>query len=228
MKRVITLLIVAVLCATMVLPAYAAEPGFVPSVTYKDGPEIEKALMGNEDRTDCLVITSIKAAKAKTTDITQAARDLLLDVYTELRKERMKLPLDHEYVVLELLDISFKQTACIERAHGHMEELDKDGTSITVTFKLDVDTKMQLSVLTYTDGKWEQIKSVVNNGDGTVTCEFEHFCPVAFCVPAAQYEGPTQTGDDAQIGLWIFLMVAALVGIAVVSVMYLRSNKETR
>lgn len=226
MKRVITLLLVAMLCMAMVLPAYAAEPGFVPSVTYKDGPEIASAEVGGEDRSDCLVITSIKKAKEKTTDITQDARDLLLDVYTQLRKEKVKLPLEHEYVVLELLDISFKQSACVEKDHGHVEELDKEGTTITVKFELDVDKNMQLDVLTYTDGKWEKIKSVVNNGDGTVICEFEHFCPVAFCVPAAQYEGPTQTGDNAQIAMWLFLMAAALAGIVVLTILYFRGGNR--
>lgn len=226
MKRVITLLTVVVLCMLMVLPAYAAEPGFVPSVTYKDGPEVIDAKIDGADRSDCLVITSIKAAKEKSTDITQAGRDQLLDVYTKLRKETMKLPLDYGYVVLELLDITFKQTACIEKNHGHMEELEKDGTSIVVNFKLDVAKETKLDVLTYTDGKWEKIKSVVNNGDGTVTCEFEHFCPVAFVVPADQYEGPTETGDNAQITLWIFLMAAALAGIVALSVLYFRNGNR--
>lgn len=219
MKKVITILTVVLLCAMMVLPAYAAEPGFVPSVTYKEVPEVESATMGETDVSNALVITSIKGAQDKTTDIDQDTRDALINAYTDLRKEKVELPLDHEYVVLEMVDISFTN-------QEHETELNKDDVTVTLKFDLGVSKDVKVSVLTYNDGKWTEIKSVVNNGDGTVTCVFDHFCPVVFSVPAAQYEGPTETGDNSQIMLWVFMMGAALAGIVVLSVLYFRKGNR--
>ena len=71
----------------------------------------------------------------------------------------------------------------------------------------------ELKVFSYNDGQWTEIKNVVNNGDGTFTCEFEHFCPVAFCVNSdALQQGPV-TGDNNQIFLWMGVMLAAAAGL---------------
>ena len=224
MKRVFTWIAVAMLCLTMVLPVLGAE--FVPSVTYKDGPDIKKANIDGENMENCLVITSIKEATGKSTDIPQAARDLLLDVYNQLDKGNTKLPLEGKYVVLELVDISFKQTACVEKNHGHKEKLDQPGITLTLDVTLDVKKDVQVEVLTYTNGVWEPITAVVNNGDGTLTCTFEHLCPVAFCVPEAQYDGSDKTGDNSQMTLWIVMMLAALAGIVVLTVAYVHNTKK--
>lgn len=224
MKRVITWMMVAMLCMAMILPVFGAE--FVPSVTYKDGPEVQEGKLDGKNVGDCLVITSIKEAKEKSTDITQAARDLLLDVYKQLDKGAVKLPLEGKYVVLELVDISFKQTACIEKNHGHKEKLDEFGVTLTLNLTLDVKKDVEVEVLTYSNGTWEPIESVVNNGDGTLTCVFEHLCPVAFCVPEAQYDGPDKTGDNSQMTLWIVMMLAALAGIVVLTVAYVHNTKK--
>ena len=40
MRKVLCMLTVLVLCVSMVLPVFAAEDGFVPSITYKPNPEL--------------------------------------------------------------------------------------------------------------------------------------------------------------------------------------------
>ena len=40
MKKIICLLTVLLLCMSVVVPAFAAEGDFVPSITYKPNPEI--------------------------------------------------------------------------------------------------------------------------------------------------------------------------------------------
>ena len=40
MRRILSLLIVLVLCLGLAVPAFAAEDGFVPSITYKPNPEV--------------------------------------------------------------------------------------------------------------------------------------------------------------------------------------------
>ena len=211
MKKLIAFAMVLMLCAAMVLPVCAQE--FVPSITYKDGLDAEKAIMNGENVADCIVVTSIKEANEKTTDITQESRDELLDVYKKLEDGSMKLPLEGDYVVIELVDISFAQKNCVETAdHEHEEYLVQAGNTVTIDLN-HIGKNFELKVFSYNDGQWTEIKNVVNNGDGTFTCEFEHFCPVAFCVNSdALQQGPV-TGDNNQIFLWMGVMLAAAAGL---------------
>lgn len=220
MRRIICLLGVLLVCATLVCPALAADT-FVPSISYKDGPKVRSAILGGNDVKNCVVVTSIGQAENKSTDITQEARDELLDVYAKLSNGSMKPPVEG-YVVRELVDVSFKQTACVENeSHNCAEELAKDGTTIKVTFDLGVAKSTEVVVKTYINGAWEDVVAVTNNGDGTVTVEFEHFCPVAFCVEQGAEVPPSQTGDEAgqNMFLWIALMVASLAAIVVLVVL---------
>ena len=214
MKKLIVFAMVLMLCATMVLPVCAQE--FVPSITYKDGVDVAEATMDGQSVSGCVEVTSIKEANDKTTDITQAARDLLLEVYNKLTDGSMKLPLEGDYVIVELVDISFAHNACEENAeHDHVNCLNQDNTTITV--KLDnMNGNHELRAFTYNDGQWTEIKNVVNNGDGTVTCEFEHFCPVAFCVEGDALEQGPATGDSSNLILWVGIMLAAAAGLVTV------------
>lgn len=216
MKKLIVFVMAVVLCMSMVLPVCAAEQEFVPSITYKDGLIAIKATMDGEDVGDCIVVTSIKEAKEKSTDIHQDSRDELLDVYAKLSDGSMKLPLEGEYVILELVDISFAQSACVENTeHAHDAWLKEEGNTVTVDLGY-LSKGLDLVVLSYDDGQWSKIKNVTNNGDGTYSCEFEHFCPVAFCVEADTLEEAPTTGDSTNVFLWLGLMMAAGAALVVV------------
>lgn len=220
MRRIVCLLTVLLLCAALACPAFAAEDAFVPSISYKDGPEIEDAELETEDVASCLVITSVRAAQEKTTDIYQEDRDLLLEVYAKLDDGTMKLPLEGSYVIRELVDLSFQKTPCVESDHTHKEDLTKEGVTITVDFDLGVTKDTKVEVLSYHDGEWSPIESVTVNDDGTVTCVFEHFCPVAFCVEAVENPDVAPTGDTAGriMGLWAALMAVSAAAVAVLTV----------
>jgi len=213
------------LCMVLSLPVSAAQTDFVPSVTYKDGPEVEGAELNGEGVGDCLVITSIREAKEKTTDIYQEDRDLLLEVYKEITNGNMDLPLEEDYVVLELVDVSFAANGCVEPKHLHKEELAKENTTLEVDFSLDVDPGVKVVVLVYLDGEWIPVETV-NNGDGTVTCVFEDICPVAFAVPDDTRLEPPKTGDTSNIGLWAAVMLLALAGIVVTALIYRSKTKR--
>ena len=226
MRRMICLLGVLLVCATLVCPALAADT-FVPSISYKPAPTVKSAELGGADVGDCVVVTSIAQAKDKSTDITQDARDELLDVYKKLSDGSMKPPVDG-YVIRELVDVDFEQTDCVQKdAHSHAEELAKDGTTIKVTFDLGVAKSTKVVVKTFTNGAWEDVVAVTNNGDGTVTVEFEHFCPVAFCVEQGAEVPPSQTGDEAgqNMILWIGLMVVSLAAIVVLVILGRKRTK---
>lgn len=220
MKKLVCLFLVLAVCAGLAMPAMAADT-FVPSVTYKPTPDIEDGTLDGEDVTDCLVVTSITEAQEKTTDITQDARDLLLDVYEQLSDGTMKLDIGSEYVVRELVDVSFKQNDCVSKpeTHGNKpEELKKPGVTLTLDFELGVGPVTEVIVLVYVDGQWTPAKRVENNGDGTVTVEFEDICPVAFVVKDSSLTPPAQTGDafGRYLPLWIILLILSAVALVVV------------
>ena len=65
MRRIACLLLALMMCVMVAMPAMAADDTFVPSISYKDGPDVEDATMGDEDVTGCIVVTSLKEAKEK-------------------------------------------------------------------------------------------------------------------------------------------------------------------
>lgn len=216
------------ICSALTGPAFAAENSFVPSISYKDGPEIEEAKQGEESIRSCIVVTSIPDAKNKSTDIYQEDRDLLLEVYEALSDGSMELPLDKDYVIRDLVDVSFKKTECVEPGHGHKEELAKENTTITITFDMGLTKGVEITVMTYIDGEWVPAKSVVNNGDGTITCVLEDICPVVFCVEEDYNYKPPKTGDEfgRSLPVWIALMVGSLIAIVVLIILYRKKDKK--
>ena len=221
MRKVICLIAVLLMCLTLVLPAAAAGDTFVPSISYKDGPEITEAEQNGKAVTGCVVVTSLKEAKEKTTDIGQDDRDLLWDVYNKLSDGTMELELDSKkYVVRELVDISFKELACIHTSHGHEEELNKEEIAIDVMLDMGLPEDADLKVFMYKGGKWIPVKSVTNKDDGTATCVFEHFCPVAFAVEADAIKEVPKTGDEAGANIicWVLLLIGSFAAMVVLLV----------
>lgn len=197
---------------------------FVPSIPYKDGPDIEDTEMDGEDVGDCLEITTVTEAREKTTDISQESRDLLLEVYEELKDGEMELPLDEDYVVRELIDVSWKESTCIEPEHGHKEWLEEEDTTLTVTFDLGVGPDEEVIVLVCIDGEWVEAVSVINNGDGTVTVVFADICPVAFCVEK-RYE-PPKTGDEAGNQLYLYAGILGAAALGLVGLVIWRKKQK--
>ena len=176
-----------------------------------DGPEIEK------EETGCVIVTSLKEAAEKTTDIYQEDRNLLWTVYKRLCDGSMKLPLEENYVVRELVDVSFKKTDCVEKGHGHKQWLAEDNTQLEIVFDLGLKAGAELKVLAYINEEWTPVEAVVN-ADGTVTCIFEDFCPVAFCVPEVKEIPPTGDAMGAAMTKWIVLMAVSVVALVLLVV----------
>lgn len=220
MKKMICLLAALVLCFMAVSPAYAAEDDFVPSITYKDGPEIVDSDLNGLNIDECLIVTTIQQAKDKTTNIPQETRDLLLEVYEKLMNDTMKLPIDEDYVVVHLVDVSWTYECVDEEDHGHKEWLDEEGNILELTFDLGISASSDVTVYLYEDGEWVQLVSK-NNEDGTLTAIFETKCPVAFVMNPKDQVSPPPTGDLAmgQILTWGALMAASAAVLVFVLVM---------
>ena len=171
------------------------------------------------------MVTSLKEAAEKTTDIHEEDRDLLLEVYSKLASGEMKLPTGEGFVIRELVDISWKQNECVEAEHPHEDELNKEGVTVTIELDMGITIENELLVYSYLDGKWEQVKDVSINADGTITCVFEHFCPVAFAV--RQEPGGSETGDASRQDLMIYGVMMAL-SMAAIVVLTIRRKRHTR
>ena len=218
MKKGIVAIALLAICLSLVCPAFAAEDDFVPSISYKDGPVVNDAEM-NEEKTDgCIVITSLKGAEEKTTDISQEKRDLLLNVYGKLVAGEMSIPTPGDYIVRELVDISWEQLDCIELNHTHEDELKQDGVVAKISFNLGVKVEDELLVFAFHNGQWDPVEVLEVDANGNATCLFEHFCPVAFCVKNEKDIDPT--GDISVDGLvlWGLLLAVSCAAVVVMSV----------
>jgi hypothetical protein len=245
MKKFISLLTVLMLCAALMVPAYAANE-FKPSVEFKPAPEIVPipdgegnmalAMLVDEfgvvvdyiyEGDMCLVVTPVARAEDSNV-IPEDAKNTLLDCYEKLNNGSMTLPYEKfdaglvgsNMVIRDLFDISF---LCDE----HPSMLIPEGVRLVVRFRMGVDADKNVYTMTFNDGEWNPIVSTVNNNDGTITCTFEHLCPVAFTVEGEQSE-PPQSGDPAgeQLGLWLAVCGVAVLAVAVLTFFYIRNNKK--
>lgn len=252
MKKFICLISALVLLFGLSTSALATD--FVPSISYKDGPGFSVAWLDGDDVSKCLVITSIKQALDKSTDITQEERDLLLKVYEELKNSDFT----KEYVIRDLIDVNFKYNDCrqihsaedgqsqggsasagmvmtetatqdAQVTENKLDVLNDTNKTLKVKFNLGISAGTDVIVKSYHDGKWSDIKKVVNNGDGTVTCEFEHLCPVLFAVKESQNgTTPPKTGDETgkYLPLWIGTMALSGVALAALVVVALKKKEQ--
>lgn len=234
MKKMIALVTVLVLCAIAVCPVLAAE--FVPSISDKNAPEIVPTIdeQGNPViaivlengetvdyvEEDCLVVTPVSGAKTSA-EIPDAAEEMLLKVYEALANGSMQLPyeklgdnIDPENMVIrDLFDASWL-------CGDHPEAVAPAGVHVQWTFDLGVGKDTKVYAMTYKHDQWNPIVDVVNNGDGTVTCTFEDFCPIAFVTEVGTDVPPSETGDAADVALWTALL--AVSAVALVAVLVLR------
>lgn len=242
MKRVISLLVALVLCFSLSCTVLADE--FVESITDKGAPEIVpvKDPDGNnaisyisEDGQiidyiyeDCLLITPVSQAKTSTL-IPDDAGELLLEVYDKLSNGSMNLPYEKfnanldpaKMVIRDLFDASWlcDNFSEISGHPNHPEIIAPKGVTVTITFNLGVGKNTDVYCMTYKNSEWNPIVSCVNNGDGTVTCVFEDFCPIAFSVGSGNVTPPSQTGDASTPVLWIILMSVSVVALGAVLVL---------
>lgn len=244
MKRMICFLTVLLLCCSLVIPAYAAENDFVPSISYKESPTLVtvtgddgNAYIGVIRDADgnvldyidhkCLRITPISHIWDEEIEVPNVIRELLLFVYNSLNDGTMEIPYEkHEanldadgMVIRDLFDVRWE---CEE----HAKMLDEPGVVLELTFELGVDAEEIVYVMTYGEGTeaWDPIVKTVNNGDGTVTCTFEHLCAVEFSMAMnAATVAPAESNSFPVI--WIVLFALAVV--AIVAVLVVKGKKKT-
>ena len=238
MKRMICLVIALMLCASLVVPAFAAEDSFVPSITYKPVPEIVPVqgedgvgyigVIRNADgeiidyiEAGCLLITPVAHLWDEEIEIPDEIEELLRFVYSGLIDRSLDIPYaelqeelaESRMVIRDLFDARW---GCEE----HPEMVKPEDIVLEITFDLGVMEDAEIFVTTFDEETktWTGIVKTVNNGDGTVTCTFEHLCAIAFSMGMAKTPVPMEPTGMPSILLWILLLLAAVVGVVVILV----------
>lgn len=249
MKKIIALIVTLLIVASLAAPAMAAETvssGFTPSITYKPEPEIipivgedgqehEGVLKNDKGEAvgflddGCLLVTPIAHVWDEEQEVPAEVEQLLTSVYEGLNSGSMELPYNlfttvqlnaDNMVIRDLFDARW---GCQE----HKDMCAPDGVVLELTFDLGVAPDAEIYVMTYDEatGKWEPIVSTVNNGDGTVTCVFEHLCAIAFSMPLTPSTpaAAPAAAASSNSGIWLILLAAAAV--AVVGVLVVKNKK---
>lgn len=234
MKKVICLILAVLLCASMAVPAFAADTPspypFAPTlVPFVDG--VGKEAWGTIREGDnvvdyidhgCLRITPIADVYDDTKEVPQVIEDLLLFVESGLKDESIVLPYEKFNAGLkkdsmEVRDIYDIRWACEE----HKGALDEESVVIDLTFDMGFTADEEVYVLCYDEANddWAPIVKTVNNGDGTITCTFEHFCAFTFSVSTA----PASNSNSM---IWMIGLAVVVIGAAVVLVMKNKKKEE--
>lgn len=239
MKRFFAIITVVMMCISLAVPALAAQE-FMPSVTNKPAPEIVPVLdpegnphiglVRNEDGEivsyvdeGCLIITPVSEVETST-EIPEASRVILRDVYSKLTAGTMTIPYEKHgvgldtsnMVIRDLFDATF---VCQE----HPAMLEPEGVTLELIFDLNVKADVDVYAMTYKNSQWDPIVSCTNNGDGTVTAVFEKLCPVEFSIDTA----PPKTGDvSSQLSVWGIVAIASLAAIVILTVVYRADAKK--
>ncbi len=243
MKKVVTVLVVLLLCISLMAPAFAAGEDFVRSISYKDGPQtvpvttvddntvvavlVENGVEDEHVYDEHLVVTPVSAVD-EATDIPEETRETLKKVYNELNKGEMKLPFEKfgddapkAPVIRDIFDVTLSH----DDQHSRLAEED---VHLEMTFRLGVDANVKVYAMSYRNNQWDPAKDVINNGDGTVTVHFDHLCPVVFAVEEdTLHESQLpEAKKDNNLTLWVVLLVVCVACIVVLSVVSSKKKKK--
>lgn len=241
MKRFFAIITVVMMCISLAVPALAAQE-FMPSVTNKPAPEIvpvtdgdgnphlgiirdkEGKVIGYVDE-ECLIITPVSEVDTST-EIPEASKTVLKDVYGKLTSGEMTIPYEKhsskldssKMVIRDLFDATLVCEECPDL-------LEPEGVTLELIFDLNVEPGVNVYAMTYKNNEWNPIVKTVNNGDGTVTCVFEKLCPVEFSIDTANTPN-ISTGDSAFTSVWGIIAIVSLLAIVALTVVYRMDAKK--
>lgn len=218
MKKVVCVFIALLLCFSLLTPAFAAE-GFVPSISYKDGPslvteehedhgsvaawlvdttkvDVEEMEHLEHVLEDHLYVTPISVAD--NVDVpeeykaaVEANAKVLKEVYKKLAEGKESLPLE-KFGEDAPKNPVIRELFDVTLVHDDQLNRLVDGEDVGVKLKFNLGIKAgdKVFIMSYQNGKWDPAVDIVNNGDGTVTCVLPHLCPVAVVVEGEESVTP--------------------------------------
>lgn len=212
-----------------------------------------------------LVVTAVSQVQADDSSlvISEEAAEILKEAYEQLNDEDFRLAekipeqieqlkdmgLDEENVNAAVVTALFDVTVLTEELETYLAE---EGHTVDLTFKTDVPAGHTVVVMVYKESKWQLIENVAVNGDGTITCTFAHFCPVAIltvpmaveaaeetvaaeaateaapeAAPEAAADATVQPAEDNGGFAWWWIVLVAVVAVAGVVLKSKGSKKGT-
>ena len=244
MKKVVCLILALMLMMSMALTVSAAEDTFVPSITYKPEPEIVPVVdeNGNEAigvirneageivgyiEDGCLLVTPIAHVWDEDIEVPEDVERLLTFIYTALNNGEMEIPYEKHGENLDpanmvIRDLFDARWACEE----HPPMVAPEGVVLELTFDLGIMPDVPVYVMTYDEQtkEWSPIVRTVNNGDGTVTCTFEHLCAIEFSMPLTVAPAPADEAPASNLMPFVIALVAAAAAVAILIV---KNKKKT-
>lgn len=212
-----------------------------------------------------MVVTAVSQVQADDSSlvISEEAAEILKEAYEQLNDEDFRLAekipeqieqlkdmgLDEENVNAAVVTALFDVTVLTEELETYLAE---EGHTVDLTFKADVPAGHTVVVMVYKESKWQLIENVAVNGDGTITCTFAHFCPVAIltvpmaveaaeetvaaeaateaapeAAPEAAADATVQPAEDNGGFAWWWIVLVAVVAVAGVVLKSKGSKKGT-
>ncbi len=247
MKKTFLALVLAV-GVLLFMPAAAKAVDMTPSVTANAAPAIVEtsvALIGADGNAlftldaEDIVITPLSAAMQGTAGagiseelaaayqevITASSLDALIPNLNDVLQSAGTGLAAADYVIRDLFDLLLPGPV--------MDALKINGNSITLTFNLGVKAEDDVIVAVKCEGEdWSAVGNVKNNGDGTVTVQFDKLCPILILVnpgkasPAGAAVLSPQTGANATgYGLPIAICIGACLLFTAGAVVLKKSKK---
>lgn len=229
MKKVISIIMTAVILATLALPTFAAESSFVESITVKPAPEVVVASIVDrnnnkkEDVTaDQLIVTPYRPGKES--DVQKE----LHTVYDEIDKngasaifsdedaasvKKDGLKLD-KLVVSDLFDIFYTKENTLSENH-----------KLNITFQTKLDLKKKsVVVMVKNNGTWTRVPAsdVKLLENGRINISFTKICPVVFLIE----DTPSKTSDAISLVVWSVVAAASLAAMVLIVVFRNKSKKS--
>lgn len=229
MKKVISIIMTAVILATLALPTFAAESSFVESITVKPAPEVVVASIVDrnnnkkEDVTaDQLIVTPYRPGEES--DIQKE----LHTVYDEIDKngapaifsdedaasvKKDGLKLD-KLVVSDLFDIFYTKENTLSENH-----------KLNITFQTKLDLKKKsVVVMVKHNGTWMRVPAsdVKLLENGRINVSFSKISPVVFLIE----DTPSKTSDTISLVVWSVVAAASLAAMVLIVVFRSKSKKS--
>ena len=192
MKNLVRVVSCVLLVAMLSVAVFA--DSFTASVTQKDAPVVTKsAEVVAADGTK----VEVKASDIKVESV--AAKDMTPEVKAELDKAydviakaeslekavpELKTVLEEAKIDVPVANLVVRDLVNVSVSEDVAKLLETEGTTITVSFKLDVKEGTTVVVMRFVDGKWVPLalKNVTVNKDGTVDVKLDGVGPIAFLV----------------------------------------------
>jgi len=267
MKKFLSVFTTLVLAAALAVPVCAEE--YHPSVEAESAPvlvttkeaETNREIIGyvvdehgevcSTEYKDCIIVTPL-ADVAEAENLSAETKAIMAEFYNGILSGEISLDDCPELVALvkEKLGENAKASDLVIKDLFDVtvvcdvlnKNLPPEGTTITLTFDIDLPADSEIFVVTYKNGEIVLVEDMVNNGDGTVSATFEDFCPVAFLVPQDVAEVIGDGGVCAicngkfvykaspipAVCLTCFIIIVAIIGAGVGGVYAYMKNKAKK